>query len=437
MRPDRRVLGLVLGGSALILAAALTLWFLANFEQRTTTVPVGLAPEARRNPLLAAERFLNRIGREVEAVPGRGLLRRLPGPADTLVVRGLGPLSGSHGAALQRWIESGGHLVVEAMERWDPETTGDDWLATQGVGVVETWQSTDEDAPEAATDQGRVLARWSPPGSAGGALVLAFEGEWALHSEREPLWSIDAAGQPRALSLGLGDGRLTVLSDSELFTNGAVGDHDHALFLAWLTAGGPDGRVWLLYDSRVPWLGAILWRAAPLALVSLAVLLLIWLWSGGRRLGPLETVAEGGRQDILEHLDASAGFLWRHGGATALAVATRRRVGKAWERRRPELRGLVPVERNRRLGALAGEAPETVAEALDGQPDNPRDYASQARQLQRLWSAARPPVRDHATPVGAASSREDAATQRPSDTRKLTPENAEERFTNNLHNRVD
>ena len=116
MHAERRALSLVIAGVALIAATGLTAWFFANFERQTLEVPVGASMEARRNPFLAAERFLARLGIPVESVAGRDLLRQFPPTSDTLVVNGLGPLNPERQEALRAWIEGGGHLVVEAKE---------------------------------------------------------------------------------------------------------------------------------------------------------------------------------------------------------------------------------------------------------------------------------------------------------------------------------
>ena len=80
------VLGLSLIGLALAGA-----WFLRNFERGTYEIEEHASAAARRNPFLAAELFLRRLGNQVTAMPGRDPLRDLPPAGDILVVKGLGP----------------------------------------------------------------------------------------------------------------------------------------------------------------------------------------------------------------------------------------------------------------------------------------------------------------------------------------------------------
>ena len=96
MAVERRIPPLLV----LILAAALTTWFLNNFERRPREIETGFSAEARRNGFLAAERFLRRLDIDAESVSGRELLRDLPAPNDVLLVNGLGPLNQQRREAL-------------------------------------------------------------------------------------------------------------------------------------------------------------------------------------------------------------------------------------------------------------------------------------------------------------------------------------------------
>ncbi|MEJ2321628.1 MAG: hypothetical protein P8Z31_04560 [Gammaproteobacteria bacterium] len=74
---------------SLLLVAAAATWFFRNFERVTGEITTEASPEVRRNPFLAAERFLAASGREVESSRGRDLLQQLPSPADTLIINHL------------------------------------------------------------------------------------------------------------------------------------------------------------------------------------------------------------------------------------------------------------------------------------------------------------------------------------------------------------
>ena len=95
-------------------------WFLDNHRWETLETRVGVSVEARRNPWLAAERFLRRLNRSVESQSGRRLLLQPPAAGGVLIVKRLGRvLPPDREQALIDWIRTGGHLVVGVGDRAD------------------------------------------------------------------------------------------------------------------------------------------------------------------------------------------------------------------------------------------------------------------------------------------------------------------------------
>jgi hypothetical protein len=227
-------------------------------------------------------------------------------------------------------------------------------------------------------------------GQRGPPLKVSFAPCWALEHAAAGAVALDVGGYARLVQVPVGDGWLTVASDSRFMTNSGIGEGDHALFLARLVAPSPGGKVWLLYDSETPGLGLLLWQAVPGALIAAALLIPIWLWSLGARLGPLALPPDRRRRDLIEHLEASGDFLWRQGQARRLVESSRERVLAAWQRRRPELRRLSPEEQATAIAKALGESPKILTEALLAQADGSGAFVEQAQRLQGLWHGARP-----------------------------------------------
>jgi hypothetical protein len=118
-----------------------------------------------------------------------------------------------------------------------------------------------------------------------------------------------------------------VSADDRFLTNSGIGEHDHAALLAHLATPAAGGWVWQLYTSDMPGLPEVLWRVAPYALGSGAVLVGVFLWHLGWRLGPLEPPP--GR--------VPARPAGTSGGRRRLPVAFR--AGQPSDRRRPEVHG--------------------------------------------------------------------------------------------------
>jgi hypothetical protein len=374
--------------ATLLLAGWLWHWLTTNFERRTEQVEVGLTAAARRNPFLAAERFLRRAGVEAESRAGRGRLRVLPEPRDTLIVRGLGPLGADRRAAIMDWIDAGGRLVVEAMVpvAEDAVLPRDNLLTDVGVVLREDDTGDDDAARE-------VMATLEPAPGARDPIEVGFIERYYLEDlSGDASGGIDADGRPRLLRYDIGDGSLVALSDTLFMSNGDIGHHDHALF-TFLLAGAGTGRVWLLYDSAAPGLPALLWQLAPQALTAAAVLLALLLWHPGGRLGPLLPAPPRARRDLLLHLDAAAELLWRHGRGGLQLAATRARVERAWLRRHPALRALSPRRRADWLAAHTGLDADAIARALYRRTTGAlgdAELIQATRTLRQLWRQEHP-----------------------------------------------
>ncbi|MBK1723286.1 DUF4350 domain-containing protein [Thiocystis violacea] len=376
-------MSLVVGGLVLIAVTGMLSWFFANFERRTISVPEGYSAEARRNPLLATERFLARLDIPVESVAGRDRLWNLPPATDTLVVLGLGPMSEERRSRLMSWLGQGGHLVVEAMETWNEEAPPEDLLSDLGLRL--RFEPSDA---AGAGDRDEVLASVQAPDARRPAKV-AFQAGFSLEGDAGDETLATAAGRARVIQRRIGQGRLTVLSDSAFLTNAAIGDHDHAYFAAQLMAPGDGGKVWLLYDSDMPWLGLLLWDIAPEALASVGLLALFWLWSLGRRLGPLTAAPDRSRRNLIEHLDASGDFLWRHGGTGHLVESSRERILGGWLKGHPSIARADRHAQAQALAAFTGEPVERIYRSLFAQPEDARAFVEQAALLQGLRRSTR------------------------------------------------
>lgn len=381
MKPGARAGYWLLAGLGAVLITAGLTWLLQNFELRSKEMDAGYSAAARRNPLLAAERILARLHIPVQSVSGRDLVRDLPPPTDTLVVNTLGVLNPERSAALHQWIERGGRLVVEASELWEePDPTGaagDGFLDRYGVRLHRLAAPVPDDEVIATVDfDGYPYA-----------LQIGLATRYFLEDgSEEAIDGIVAGGYLRLVQYQIGGGLLTVTNDNRPFTNAHIGHHDNALFLSLLARPPGEGKVWLLYDSAMPWLGDLLWRNAPFATVSFLCLTGLLIWHLGGRLGPFLPSPVGDRRDLIAHLHASADFLWRHGQEARVAMVTRERVEQAWLRHHPALRGLDRVERADWIGRRAGIAPQEVLQTLYPNTSKGNDLVTETVLLQHLWA---------------------------------------------------
>ena len=125
---ERRI-GIYLAvGAVLGLAMLGTWWFVGNFERVEVDVRRGYSQEARRNPFLAAERYLARLDLDVRSIAGRDLLLNSPSEPGTLIINNFGP-------DLSAGAPDSAHRVVAL--GWAPDHQRDGVL---GRGPGQKWQ---------------------------------------------------------------------------------------------------------------------------------------------------------------------------------------------------------------------------------------------------------------------------------------------------------
>ncbi|MES3025636.1 MAG: DUF4350 domain-containing protein [Pseudomonadota bacterium] len=218
-----------------------------------------------------------------------------------------------------------------------------------------------EPLPAEAASAGRTLrsdmrlACLTPPGSAwpleldtGGEVLVSLKGKAAA-----PLWGDRGGFGLRVYAEGKGH---VVLLPTNYFDNRELDEYDHAEALLALVRLNPRAaRVLIVQHVDVlPWYRA-LWSNFALAVLGAALFLALLLWVAVRRFGPLLPGPRAERRSLVEHIDASAAWLWHaQGGRGLLIDAVRDDALAALARRAPELAQLPQQEKLHALVARSG-----------------------------------------------------------------------------------
>ncbi len=384
---------LAMGLLGLLIIGGYTGWFLANFEQETYQRRSEMSAEARRNPLLAAERLLNRLGQQAESRSGRQFLIYPPAESGVLLVRDLGaPLPSDRVDALLAWVEAGGRLIATPGRLQDDELRRP-LLEAFGVDLVQLWDIEGLDLLKEVAEEGDVEPTQTMavalPNADETPLEIEFDGDrWFEVNYDGDYWLTPSEDEPHLLIFAYGRGYVTFLSDSGFFDNDRIGDYDHASLLAELVAG-PD-RVWLLYSSQMPSLLELIWRWAPYLVISLTLLAVLSLWRMGRRSGPRIVSGQQQRRDLLEHLQAAAEFNWRTDPSASLLQQARKQVEKRWMMSHPQLHHLDRTERCAWLAERTGMTPQAIELALYTDQAEGGQLIKITANLQRLLTALHP-----------------------------------------------
>lgn len=348
----------------------------------------GPSPEARANPYLAAEHFLRQHGLSVQHANGLERLATLPAKGNSLLLLGersnMSPRQVEH---LLEWTKAGGHLLLVAEALWDEESGKSGDLLLDHLHLHQTLSDEPEEPVQARKKLAPDLTKLYVDNETAPA-YFSFDTDFNLTDPKHlAQFSANSAKSSHLMQLKLGQGNVTVITDSDLWKYPAIGKHDNA-WLLWYLNQGTD--VTLLFNSDVDDLFTLLLRYFPQALVALAALLALALWHAGMRQGPMRAPAPKARRQLLEHLQASADFLLRRSGQGALLHALQCDILRAARRRHPGFEHLDTAEQQQALEQLTRQPSHVISQALGPLPAkrlSSADFSRQVASLQTLRNA--------------------------------------------------
>ena len=280
----------------LVVSLATGYWFYNNFAWVEEEKEVGFQGIAKTNKLLAAEFFLRKMGIPVRQVNGLVAFRDLPSPEHTLLIATQREtLNKELSQKLLTWVRSGGHLIVEARflaaeteqddedkdntsKNTKPSSVNDPLL--EELFVFSITSKGDEDSKD-------IPVKFSLPDN---SILVNFPYQHILQSAPDtppPVWLVEDELGTYLMQFSLGQGLLTVLSSTVMFSNDEIAKHEHARFLHYLTQQQEhNAGVWLIRADDMPALWEWLWDNAGYTMLCLSILFLLWLWRAPLRFGP-------------------------------------------------------------------------------------------------------------------------------------------------------
>lgn len=384
----------LLAALALALCGLLVHYLVGIAEPYEEIVDLGPAPEVRGNPFLAAEHFLATRSKAPRRADTLDLPGHVPAAGQTLLMLGnrsqMTPRQADQALA---WAARGGHLLFIAEALWDEEKGRSGDLLLDKLGIQ---QYSSDELPEADADAGQQPAVEDPYPhltrlyleNEQAPAYFAFDTDLHLYDaqDRAHVWA-NSGGATHILQLYHGDGLVTVLSDPDIWNNDAIGEHDHAWLLWYLTQGT---EVTLLYRTESDNLGALLLRHFPQALLALALLGLLLLWRQGMRQGPVQQPRPLARRQLHEHLRASAECALRHGGQRRLLQALQQDIQRRARKRHPGFERLAVAEQWQMLARLSGQPTRAIGQAMRPPADKRLSaalFTDQVAYLQTLRNA--------------------------------------------------
>ncbi|WP_348738718.1 DUF4350 domain-containing protein [Pseudomonas rhodesiae] len=342
----------------------------------------GPSPEAQANPYLAAEHFLRKQGLPVDHAFGLDRLADLPSEHHSLLLlTERSNMSPRQVEQLLDWTRSGGHLLVVAEALWDEETGKSGDLLLDRLQIRQVLSDEPEEPAPARKEKTPDLTRLYIDNETAPA-YFGFDTAFNLTDPKHlAQFSANSAQSSHLMQLDLGQGRVTVITDSDLWKTANIGKHDNAWLLWYLTQGT---AVTLLANGDVDDLFSLLLRYFPQALVALTALIALALWHAAMRQGPIQAPAPKARRQLQEHLKASADFLLRRNGQRTLVQALQRDILRAARRRHPGFEHLNDAQQWQVLEHLTHQPFHVISQALGPLPEKRLSSADFSRQVARL-----------------------------------------------------
>ena len=352
---------------ALIIAAVgafalLVYWIASNTEWTDVQFPMPLQGEARTNPFYAAQRFTEQL----HAHATRDSAFTSPSTNAVIVLSAWNwNLSTARREALERWVESGGRLVVDRtligderdFERWSHVTREPHALDKRDEAAF--------DDPCARFDEARHGTKAGTSGAAS-YWMCDVDRKSSLVSERKAEWALRNESRVQAMRVPVGRGSVTVIN-AEPFRYTNLFDGDHAALLVAAAQLRRGDEVHFLSEEDHPSLFALAWtHGAPVVALAAALVALL-LWRRGVRFGPLAPPDVSARRSLAEQILGTGRFAMRHGGGDSLHAACVRALDEAAQRRINGYARLSAAERAASLAHLTHVDEQALASAIDAE----------------------------------------------------------------------
>ncbi len=304
-----------------LLTGLFAYWFGQNFSWVEEQKDIGFQGIAQRKPLLAAEFLLRKMGIQNKPVNGLVAFRNMPDPDTSqsiLIATRRGTLNTELTENLLHWVKAGGHLIVEAQYCAKTGADKKQDFVFQLFGLCVTNSDADEESADIAVNT--VIKK-------GTTIKVNFPYSDVLEQSHKkgkytPLWTVTDNLGTYLEQYSFGQGEITVLTSTDIFSNEKIALYDHArLLIELLSQSDHNGEVWLVSVDDMPALWSWLWHHAWYVMFSLSLMLLFWLWRYPLRFGPKLDDEAMQRRRLMEHIQASGYYRWHHKQSAQLLAA--------------------------------------------------------------------------------------------------------------------
>jgi hypothetical protein len=359
-------------------------WIASKTYWGEVSVPTPRRGAAVKNPFYAAQQFANALDATTEWRQSLGT----PLEKDSVIVltKWHWSLIEHRRKQLEAWVNNGGRLVIDhtliggesEFKEWSgleisyPKEDAEEDEDTE----EDADKNVDEEQPAKKTKKpesfyfgaglcGAFLASYSPKGSdlRDRYTVCRLPAKSWISSSRPVFWALHDSQGMQAARIEIGKGSVTLLNAAP-FGNRDLTQVDHGLLFVAITQLKHGDHVVFLSEEQHPGLLTLIWDNGKPVVLLAALLILLSLWRGAVRFGPLIAPTETARRSLAEQIRGTGLFILRFGGSQTLHAAMLRAVDDAARRRIINYSQLSSSDRVSALAHAAGVDADKLAIAI-------------------------------------------------------------------------
>lgn len=404
---------------ALLIVVAIGYGIYSSIEFYDEIIDAKWSPEARRNPYLAAQLFMQRSDVEIGEAGGLFNLDALDNIATLLIIDPTQVVSPLQLDRLTTWLENGGNLIVAATSLSDSSSRllqkfnvdvqrpehrhGENSYAGEKGSFSESLREYNRQIDEGKTpgeisewliEKQRLQSTKIKFSGEDGNLEIAFEINRVLTHpsiddsdpgnaiEPRPFsWSASEFGV-HMMQFKVGSGQLTIVSDPGIWHSGRIDQLDHAYLLWVLSSDGGDFAI--LQPVRQDSIWVLMRRNAPELMAAIGIAVLAWLWHLGHRFGRIVPHNSTERRALGEHFSATAGYLWHRKTGDRLIEPLQRQIVRRASATLTGFSGADTERQQQLIGAHCGIDSSAVEAAMTAREFNEASFVHTVKLLKRI-----------------------------------------------------
>jgi hypothetical protein len=343
-----------------VAGGALVWWVARNTYWTEVKVPMPPKGEALTNPFYAAQRFAEALG----AHTAWDRVFTEPAPDAVIVLSGWHwTLSANRRERLERWVESGGRLVVDRMLVGGDDEFGRWSGISRRIHHAELAAAESTYTEPCRSFQEELGDSPSAPGLARRYTICDVDFSSSLEVHGRAAWMLRDRSGLQAARVNVGRGSVTVIN-AVPFRYRVLFDGDHPSLFVSATRLHRGDAVHFLSEYDHPSLLALAWNYGAPGVMLALVLVSLALWRNAARFGPMAAPPQTARRSLAEQIRGTGEFTWRHGGGEALHAACVRALDEAARRRVHGYAYLSARDRAMALARLTGVGWNALATAI-------------------------------------------------------------------------